>query len=173
MGIQNFATQAQRVGILKGEILAHAEPQEVLGITGMQTKMPRNVGETIKFRRWLPFGGVDNRWITVTTVGTYANAHLTAEGVTPSADTITSVDLTTNLQEYSCLYSLTNKTFDQYEDDIPMEMKKQTGQRVGLVREMVRYGILRGMTNAFYAGGSSRSTVAGTLSLNMIRRVTR
>ena len=46
--MQNFATQAQRIGILKGEILAHADPKEVLGITGMQKRMPKNVGETVK-----------------------------------------------------------------------------------------------------------------------------
>lgn len=173
MSTQLFTTQAQRVGILKGEILAHADPREVLGITGQQKKMPKNVGETVKFRRWLPFGGVDNKWITVTNVGTFANAHITAEGVTPSADTLTATDISATLAQYACLYAMTDKVVDQYEDDIPMEMKKQTGQRIGLVREMVRYGVLKGMTNAFYAGGSDRTTVAATLTVNMIRKVTR
>lgn len=173
MTTQVFATQAQRVGILKGEILAHAEPKEVLGITGMQKKMPKNVGETVKFRRWLPFGGTDNKWITTTNVGTFAGAHLTAEGVTPSADTLTAVDVSATLSQYSCLYAMTDKVVDQYEDDIPSEMKKQTGQRIGLVREMVRYGVLKGMTNAFYAGGTSRGTVAASLTVNLIRKVTR
>ena len=76
--MQNFTTQAQRIGVLKGEILAHADPKEVLGITGMQKKMPKNVGETVKFRRWLPFGGVDNKWITGANVGSFANADLKA-----------------------------------------------------------------------------------------------
>lgn len=173
MATQVFSTQAQRVGILKGEILAHAEPKEVLGITGMQKKMPKNVGETVKFRRWLPFGGTDNRWISTTNVGTFSDAHLTAEGVTPSADTLTAVDVSATLAQYSCLYSMTDKVVDQYEDDIPAEMKKQVGQRIGLVREMVRYGVLKGMTNAYYAGGSSRGTVTASLSVNLIRKVTR
>ena len=34
------ASQAARIGRLKGEILAHAVPVEVLGITGVQKKMP-------------------------------------------------------------------------------------------------------------------------------------
>lgn len=173
MTMQKMATAAQRVGILKGEILAHAEPKEVLGMTGQQKKMPKNVGETVKFRRWLPYGGVDNRWITGTNVSTFAGAHLTAEGVTPSADTLQPVDVQATLAQYSCLYSMTDKVVDQYEDDIPMEMKKQTGQRIGLVREMVRYGVLKGMTNAYYAGGSSRGTVTQSLTLNLIRKVTR
>lgn len=171
--MQQFSTQAQRIGILKGEILAHADPKEVLGITGMQKKMPKNVGETVKFRRWLPFGGTDNRWVTGANVAGYANAHLTAEGVTPSADTLTAVDVSATLSQYSCLYALTDKVVDLYEDDVASEMKKQTGQRIGLVREMVRYGALKGMTNAYYAGGTSRSTVDLSLTVNLIRKVTR
>lgn len=171
--MQNMTTQAQRIGVLKGEILAHADPKEVLGITGQQKKMPKNVGQSVKFRRWLPFGGVDNKWITGSNVGTYANAHITAEGVTPSADTLAAVDIQATLTQYTCLYALTDVVVDLYEDDVASEMKKQTGQRIGLVREMVRYGELKGMTNAYYAGGSSRGTVASSLTVNLIRKVTR
>jgi N4-gp56 family major capsid protein len=171
--MQQMSTQAQRIGVLKGEILAHADPKEVLGITGQQKRMPKNVGQSVKFRRWLPFGGVDNRWITGATVAGYANAHLAAEGVTPSSDTLTAVDVTATLSQYTCLYALTDIVVDLYEDDVASEMKKQTGQRIGLVREMVRYGALKGMTNAYYAGGSSRGTVASTLTVNLIRKVTR
>lgn len=174
MAGQNYATQAGRINKLKGEILAHAVPKEVLGITGAQKTMPKNNGDTISWRRWLPFGGVDNRWITADNVGTFAADHLTAEGVTPSADTLTAVDVEATLDQYSCLYSVTDKTVDLHEDNIPAEMKKQTGERMGLVREMVRYGALKAMTNVFYGGtGSSPSTVNGTLSLNLLRKITR
>lgn len=173
MNMQVMTTLAQRVGILKGEILAHADPEEVLGITGMQKRMPKNVGEVIKWRRFLPFGNVDNKWITVTNVASYAGGHLTAEGVTPTADTISAVNVEATLQQYACLYSLTDKVADLYEDDLAAEMKKQTGQRIGLVREMLRFAELKGMTNAYYAGGTSRVTVDASLNLNLIRLVTR
>ena len=82
--------------------------------------------------------------------------------------------MTATLQQYSCLYAVTDKTVDLYEDDVPAEMKKQTGERVGLLREMVRYGALKGMTNVFYGGtGNSPSTVNGTVSVNLLRKVTR
>jgi N4-gp56 family major capsid protein len=171
--MQQMTTAAQRIGVLKGEILAHADIKEVLGITGMQKRMPKNVGQTVKFRRWLPFGGTDNKWITGSNVTTFADAHLAAEGVTPSADTITPTDISATLSQYACLYALTDVVVDLYEDDVASEMKKQTGQRIGLVREMVRYGALKGMTNAYYAGGASRGTVAASLSVNLIRKVTR
>jgi N4-gp56 family major capsid protein len=171
--MQSMNTQAQRIGVLKGEILAHADPKEVLGITGMQKRMPKNVGQTVKFRRFLPFGGVDNRWITGSNVGAFANGHLATEGVTPTSDTIAAVDIQATLQQYVCLYALTDQVVDLYEDDLAAEMKKQTGQRIGLVREMVRYGVLKGMTNAYYAGGANRATVASSLTVNLIRKVTR
>lgn len=174
MAMQNFNSQPGRVNKLKGEILAHAVPVEVLGITGTQKQMPKNQGDNVVFRRWLPLGGTDNKWITGANVNTFAADHLTTEGVTPSADTLTAVDVTATLQQYSCLYAVTDKTVDLHEDDVPAEMKKQTGERVGLLREMVRYGALKGMTNVFYGGtGNSPSTVNGTVSVNLLRKATR
>lgn len=174
MAMQNFNSQPARVNRLKGEILAHAIPVEVLGITGMQKAMPKNQGDNTVFRRWLPYGGVDNKWITGANVNSFAASHITTEGVTPSADTLTAVDVPVTLQQYSCLYAVTDKTADLYEDDVAPEMKKQAGERIGLLREMVRYGTLKGMTNVFYGGaGNSPSTVNGTVSLIMLRRITR
>lgn len=173
MGMQTQTTQTARVNKLKGEILAHAEPQEVLGITGSQKDMAKNQGNTYVFRRWLPFGGTDNKWITGSNVSTFASNHLTAEGVTPSADTLTATDITVVQAQYACLYAVTDQTVDMYEDNIPAEMKVQTGQRIGLVREMVRYGKLKAMTNAFFAGGTTTATVDESISINLIRKVTK
>ena len=174
MAIQEFNTQSARVNRLKGEILAKAVPCEVLGIAGMAKQHPRNVGDNVTFRRWLLFGGVDNRYITGANVDTYASAQITTEGVTPAADTLTAVDINVALQQYHVLYSLTDKTADLYEDDVPAEMKAQTGERVGLIREMVTYGAVKAITNVYYGGtGSSKATVNGKISLNMIRKITR
>lgn len=173
MAIQNYSTQSGRINKLKGEILAHAVPVEVLGITGMNKQMPKNNGDNVVFRRWLPYGGTDNKWITGSNVSTFADNHKTVEGVTPSADTLTAVDVTATLTQYAVLYAVSDKTVDLHEDDVPSEMKKQTGERMGLVREMVRYGALKAATNAYYAGGTSRGTVDETLSLNLLRKVAR
>lgn len=177
MTIQRYATPAAgRVHRLKGEILANAIPVEVLGITGSNKKMPKNQGDNVVFRRWLPFGNVDNRWITpaATNAATnYSTAHITVEGVTPSADTLTPTDIPAVLQQYSALYAVTDKTVDLHEDDIPSEMKKQTGQRIGLVREMVRYGTLQGAATVLYAGGADRANVQAAISLPLLRRITR
>jgi len=173
MGIHTTSTVSARIGKLKGEILMHAMPVEVLGITGMQKQMPKNQSDTVVFRRWLPYGGVDNKWINGSNVDTFAPDHITQEGVTPSADSLSATDITVTLNQYSVLYSVTDRTADLYEDDVPSEMKKQTGERMGLVREMVRYGTLKGCTNKFYSGGNSVATTDETLSLNFIRKIAR
>ncbi|MCB1282363.1 MAG: N4-gp56 family major capsid protein [Salinibacterium sp.] len=168
--MQTFQTLDQRIGILRGEILAHAMHKEVLGITGVQRKTPKNKGETIKYRRFIPWGASvsePNRPAAV------AAAHILSEGVTPEADTITAVDISVTMEQYGCLYAVTNKTWDLHEDDIPGEMKKQVGERAGLVREMIRYGTLKAGTNAYYSGGNSRSTVSKKVRIPLLRAVTR
>lgn len=112
MAIQTMTTQTARVAKLKGEILAHAAPVEVLGMTGMQKKMPKNNSDVVVFRRWLPYGGTDNKWVTGSNVLTYASNHQTTEGVTPTADSLTATDVTVTLAQYACLYAVTDKTVD-------------------------------------------------------------
>lgn len=171
--LMTYAQQVARIDKLKGAILAHAEPKDVLGITGEQYDMDRNASKTMIFGRWLPYGGVDNKWITPSNMATFADSQVTVEGVTPSADTLARVDITVVMKQYACLYALTDQVTDMYEDQIAPEMKKQTGQRIGLIREMLRYGVLRASTNVFYAGGANRGTVSQSLTLNLIRKVTK
>lgn len=173
MATQNYNTATPRVGKLKGEILKHSKPCLVLGISGDQKKMPKNESDTVIYRRWLPKGGATTNADTINQWSVDANAHIVSEGVTPTAETLAPQDITVTLQQYACLYTYSDKTADLYEDNIPDEMKMQTGQRMGLVREMIDYGTLKGCTNKFYAGGTSRATVDETISLNLLRKVTR
>lgn len=185
MATQTYALSTPRIAKYKGEILAHAMPVEVLGITGSQKQIPKNNSDTIVFRRWLPFGRVadaanESQWIAQATTANfdgssaYVSTQITSEGVTPSADNLTQKDVTAVLQQYHVLYAVTDKTVDMYEDDIPSEMKKQVGERMGLIREMVRYGVIKAATNKFFGGtGTSRSTVNGKLTLNLIRKMSR
>lgn len=172
-----FTTTAppERIGKIKGEILAHAVATEVLGITGMQRPLPKNSGRTIIFRRYLPFGAANTDWNTRNRPVVNAVAHELTEGVTPNADTLVPQDITATIKQYGCLYQLTDQVADTYEDDVPAEMKKHCGERVGLLREMIRYGVIKSCTNVFYAGAaaSSRATVAGKITLNLLRKVSR
>ncbi len=173
-----YTTNAERLGKWKADILKHAMPKAVLECGGPMTKdMPKNESKTMVFRRWLPYGGVDNRWISSATTAaeaTFNAAHLMVEGVTPTADSITPTDITVILQQYGMLYSFTDQTFDLYEDDIPNAISKQLGARMGLLQEMIDYAAVKACTNKFYGGGgSTRASVTKRLTLGMLRTVAR
>lgn len=178
MGMHTFGLTTGRLNRYKGEILKHAVPMECLTRQGRHVEMPQNNSDTYVARRFLPFGATAASPNTFfpTADGDRANvivqAHLTQEGVTPPPDSIVPMDLVTTIQEYSCLYGFTNKTYELYEDDIPKEMIKQVGERVALVNELIMWGILRGCTNQFFGGtGTTLATVNGTLTLGLIRRI--
>lgn len=174
MAQAQLSNVTERIGKVKGEVLAHALPVEVLSLGMGMKKMPKNSSDTIIYRRWLPYGAsagvpAQNKW-TVT-----AAAHVLTEGTTPTPDSLTPQDVTVSIEQYGCLYSYTDKFAALHEDgtEVPAEMKKQTGHRLGLVREMLRYGALQACTNKFYSGGTSRATVDEKITLNVLRKATR
>jgi N4-gp56 family major capsid protein len=168
-----YASPAGRINKLKGEILAHAVHAEVLGMTGMQRAIPKNNGKTVVYRRYLPYGAANTNFNTINRPAAAAAAHVLTEGVTPTADSMVPQDITVTLNQYGCLYQLSDVVADTYEDDVPAEMKKQCGERIGLVREMIRYGVVKACANVFYASGTSRATVGSKITLNVLRRVSR
>jgi len=173
MSQQSMTTITPRIAKQMGEILRHAVPKEVLGITGAHHQMKRNASDVIIYRRWIPTGGASTNATTQNTWSVDAVAHQTQEGVTTTPETISSVDITVTMRQYSCLYMYTDKVADMYEDDIPSGMKKITGQRMGLLREIIRYGALKGCTNKFYAGGTSRTTTDEVLGYNFLSKISR
>jgi N4-gp56 family major capsid protein len=173
MSTTTYSTNAGRINEVKGEILAHAIPVEVLAMGCTMKQMPKRQGDNITYRRYLPFGATATDQNTQNRPLVDPTAHITQEGVTPPADQLTPVDVNVKQQQYACLYSYTDKAAELYEDDIPEEMKIQTGERMGLVREMIRYGSMRACTNVEYAGGSTRLLVDETISLNELRKMSR
>ncbi|HBA09950.1 MAG TPA: N4-gp56 family major capsid protein [Methylotenera mobilis] len=180
MAIQGYNTSPARINKFKGEILKHAVALEVLAKQGRQIALPKNQSETYVARRYVPYNATaGNPNVFFQNVsgdrGTaMANAHLTQEGVTPQADTIVAQDITAVINQYSCLYSFTDKVADLYEDDIPKAMVEQVGERVALVNEMILFGALKACTNVFYSGtGTSIATVNDYLKLANIRKITK
>lgn len=183
--MQTYSMTPARLGKFKGDLLMRAIPKEVLARAGrnLNRSLPKNSSDTYVSRRFLPYGATAtnantmNRFFADGTgdrANAFANAHLTAEGVTPTPDTITPVDVTVQIFQYSCLFGFTDKMFYTYEDDIPEEMVKITGERMGLVNEMINYGALKACTNVYYGGtGTTIATVNGGLTLGLCRKVTR
>ena len=173
MATHGYTTTAGRINEVKGETLAHAEPVEILALGCKMKQMPKRQGDNITYRRWIPFGATTTNVNTQNRPAATAAAHLVQEGVTPQADSLTPVDVNVVQSQYACLYAYTDKAAELYEDDIPEEMKMQSGERMSLVREMVRFGIIRAGTNVIYAGGTTRVTVDEKIGLNVLRRMTR
>lgn len=181
MAMQTYALTPGRIEKYKGRILAHAVPLEVIGRAGRQEKLPKNSSKTYVARRWLPYGATTsnpNQFFQSATAtdrtNTLINAHLTSEGVTPSPESIVPQDVTVVMKQYSCLYGLTDQMTDLYEDDAPSAMKEQIGERITLVNEQIVFGELKASTNQFYGGtGTTRVTVNGPITLNMIRKMVR
>ncbi len=180
MPLSSMLSPAQRIGKIKGEILTHAIPREVLGLIGDTKPFPKNSGDTVVYRRWLPVNATTTSPNTFFADGSgdrtqaLANQYLSSEGVTPNAETLVPQDITVSLNEYTVLFGYTKRTADLYEDDVPGAMKLQTGERIALVRELVRFNQIKGCTNKFYGGtGTSRATVNGKLTLSLLRKITK
>lgn len=180
MTMQVFSLTPGRLNRFKGEILSHAKPYEVLSKAGRQVQMPANNSDTYVARRFLPYGATSANQNQFFQNGTgdrgnaMVQAHLTQEGVTPSPDSIQPFDITEVVNQYSCLYGFSDKTYNLYEDDIPAQMKIQIGERVGLVNEMIVFGKLKSCTNTYYGGaGTSRATVAGPMTLGLQSSIVR
>jgi len=180
MAIQNYGTVASRNLIRAAQgMLEHAQPITVLGDFGTQREMPQNSTDTLVFRRTLPFGAstsgttIENSSRYVGTPDITASNFVLAEGVTPNSNTITFQDVTVQLQQYGVLFKYSSKTEQLYEDDIPGEMVKLTGETLAEVMELVRYGVLKAGSTVVYTNGSSRSAVNTAISLNAIRKAAR
>ena len=180
MSIQNYGTVASRNLIRAAQgMLEHAQPITVLGDFGTQREMPQNSTDTLVFRRTLPFGAsttgttIENSQRYVGTPDVQASNFVLAEGVTPNANTISFQDVSVQLQQYGILFKYSSKVEQLYEDDIPGEMVKLTGETLAEVMELVRYGVLKAGSTVIYANGSSRSAVNTAISLNALRKAAR
>jgi N4-gp56 family major capsid protein len=171
MAEQVMITQAARIGKMKGEVLRHVMPVEVFGKFGLKKPMPKNMSDTVVFRRWLPKGAttaLPNNWVVTPA------SHQLTEGETPTSETVTAQDITVSLVEYGFIYRWSNRVEDLYEDDVPSEIKRLTGERMGLLLEMIRFGQLKAGTNVFRAGGvASRALIIALVSANQLRNIQR
>lgn len=180
MSIQNYGTVASRNLIRAAQgMLEHAQPITVLGDFGTQREMPQNSTDTLVFRRTLPFGASttgttiegSNRYVGTPDIT--ASNFVLSEGVTPNANTISFQDVSVQLQQYGILFKYSSKVEQLYEDDIPGEMVKLTGETLAEVMEMVRYGVLKAGSTVIYSNGSSRSGINTAITLNALRKAAR
>lgn len=145
-------------GYAAAEMLRHAEPYLVLSRLGMTKPMPKNKAEKIIFRRPVPLAPA----LTPVT-----------EGVTPTAQKFTYVDIEATLKQYGRPIQITDKIMDFSEDPVLQTATMLAGEQAGATIEQVLYGILKAGTNVVYANGANRAAVNTPISLNKQRAVTR
>lgn len=169
MATQKYGTVASR-NLIRAEMkmLKHAEPIQVLTTFGDQKEQPLNKTDTVVFRRLKPFNATATEVPNIT-----AANFITAEGVTPTANTISYTDVTATLNQYAVLFKFSSKAELLYEDDIPNDMAKLTGETMGEVGELVCYGQVKAGTSVIYANGTTRAGINSAISLNDFRLAAR
>jgi N4-gp56 family major capsid protein len=150
------------------KMLKHVEPIQVIGKFGMQKEQPLRKTDTVVFRRLRPFNATAAEVPNIT-----AANFVTAEGTTPNANTISYTDVSVTLQQYAVLFKFTSKSQLMYEDDIPGDMAKLTGETLAEVAELVAYGQIRAGTSVLYANGSTRLGLNRAISLTKLRLAAR
>jgi len=180
MAISSLANPSQRIGKIKGMMLKHTIPTICLGAVGVNDDFKRNSGNQVVYRRALPKGATStqpNRFFQDATgdrSAALAQSYETSDGVTPLAETINMQDITATLKQFSILTGYTDQAEDLHEDDLPSIYIQYVGETKGLVNEANLFSVAKGCTNKFYGGtGTSRGTVNGVITLNLLRRVAR
>lgn len=184
MSQQNYSTVASRNLIRAAQdMLAHADTITVLGDFGTMREIPKNQTDTLVFRRTLPHlasaGGTaiegSQRYVGTPglATGLAPSSFLLGEGATPGANSVSFQDVTVQLQQYGILFKFSSKVEMLYEDDIPGEMSKITGESMAEIMELVRYGVLKAGSTVIYANGVSRAAVNTPITLPVLRKVTR
>ncbi len=173
MAGNTYASPQGRINEIKGKMLKITEPTEVLQLGCEMQKMPRNKGENITYRGVVPMGGSTTNANTINRWSISAPDFQVQEGATPTARPVEYRDVPVAIAEYAVLFSYTNKTAIFHEDDIPGDQVRQTALAMGLVREMVRYGVMKAGTTVQYAGGTTRSTVDEIISYNLLSLMSR
>ena len=159
MPMTAYGDVSPRVGIIAiTQFLKHAEHPIVFNKLGQIERVPKNKGQTIKWRRWVPFD-------PITTPLT--------EGVTPSSQKLAVVDVSATLGQYGNWSEITDVIQDTHEDPILQGMMQIHGQQASESFETLTYLTLRAGTNVVYANGSARNAVNTKVSLGKVRSAVR
>lgn len=169
MAMQGYSTVQSR-NLIRAELkmLKHVEPIQVLGSFGDQKTQPKNKTETVTFRRLKPFNAAANETPDIT-----AANFVTAEGSTPTANTISYTDVSCTLSQYAVLFKFSSKAQLLYEDDIPNDMAKLTGETMAEVAELVAYGQIKAGSSVIYTNGTTRVGLNTAISINKLRLAAR
>lgn len=155
-----FGQISQRVGIQAvARLLANNYGMRHTARFGMAERAKRNAGDTIKWRRYLPFP---------------VNKAPLVEGIPPSAIPMTWVDYTAILKEYGAISVLSKKAKDLHEDDLFRVAIDNHGELMGETLEGITWDILTACTNKYYASAvANRASIVNAVSHTDFARIKR
>ena len=168
--IQKYNTAPPRIGAkARVGFLNHAKNRTVINQFGAQEKLDRNVGKTLIFRRVQPFDMQANG-----APGTLnPDDFMLAEGVNPPTYSVKFSDVSAHIKHFGILFKHSKDSELLYEDDIKAVHKKQVGEAMADISEMLMWGMVIGGTVVDYSNGSSRAQVNTPIRLEQLRRATR
>lgn len=154
----NFVTYGDispRVGIYAvGKLLERLEPVIMFDKYGRVEALPKNRGETVKWRRLRP--------LPVNTV-------MLTEGVTPSPSQMVYEDVTTVIAQFGGWLQLTDRITDLHEDKALNDAMDLLADQAANTKEMIVWGVLRGGTTVFYGNGIARSAVNTPVDASLVQ----
>lgn len=159
MPTTTYGDISPRIGIIaEVKMLEHAEPILVLQKFGDPKPQPKNKGQTVKFRRPVPFAA--------------ATTPL-AEGVTPSSQKMAYQDVTVGMSQYGAWTEITDVIADTHEDPVLQDVQMLLGEQAAETFEVLTWGVISGGTSVIYANGTARNGVNTPISLGKLRLASR
>ena len=145
-GVTTYGDISPRVGLFAvANFLAHAEPVLILERFAKVEQLPKNKGQIIKWRRFVPFA---------------INTTALVEGVTPAPNQLQYEDVSTMVNQYGGWVSFTDVIVDTHEDPNLQKISMGLGEQAASTKEALIWEELIGGTAVLYSGAAtSRATV--------------
>ena len=150
-GVTTYGDISPRVGIWAvANFLEHAMPVLVLEKFARTETLPKNKGQLVKFRRFVPFA---------------INTTALVEGVTPAPNQLQYEDVSAVVQQFGDWVSFTDVIADTHEDPNLQKITAGLGEQAAATKEQIIWAELIAGTAVLYSGAAtSRATVAAPLS---------
>lgn len=130
-----------RVGIYAvANFLAHATPVMVLEKFAKIETLPKNKGQLVKWRRFVPFA---------------VNTTALVEGVTPAPNMLQYEDVSTVVSQYGSWVSFSDVIVDTHEDPNLQKITMGLGEQAGAVKEAIIWAEITGGTSVLYSGAAT------------------
>jgi len=140
------------------KMLERAHPMLNMAKFAVVTAVPKGKTKVVKWRRYGKLA---------------ASTTPLSEGVTPSAGSITSTDVTATLAQYGQRVQITDVIMDTHEDPVLNEFSMSLGETAGETHEMIVYNTIKAGTQVQYSNGSARNTLNTALNATVSRKAIR